>query len=49
MQPTENASIFQNDEIDSISTAMGDFFTLGVKELLYDFPELINPWTALPP
>ena len=49
MQPTENTSIFQNDEIDSISTAMGDSFTLRVKELLNNFPELINPWTALPP
>ena len=49
MQPAKNTSIFQNDEIDSISTAMGDSFTLRVKELLNNFPELINPWTALPP
>ena len=49
MQPTENTSIFQNHEIDSISTAMGDSLTLRVKELLNNFPELINPWTVLPP
>ena len=49
MQPTENTSIFQNDEIETISTSMGESFTLRVKELLNNFPDLINPWTALPP
>ena len=49
MQSIENTSIFQNDEIDSISTDLGDSFTLRVKELLNSFPKLINPWTTLPP
>ena len=48
-QPSWKTSIFQNDEIASISTGLDETFTLRVKELLESFPELTNPWTALPP
>ena len=48
IQPSRNTSIFQNDEIASISTGLDESFTLIVKELLSSFPDLTNPWTALP-
>ena len=49
IQPSRKTSIFQNDEIASISTGLDESFTLRVKELLSSFPDLTNPWTALPP
>ena len=49
IQPSRKTSIFQNDEIASISTGLDESFTLRVKELLSSLPDLTNPWTALPP
>ena len=48
IQPSRKTSIFQNDEITSISTGLDESYTLRVKELLNSFPGLTNPWTALP-
>ena len=36
--------------MDFVSTGFGDDFTNGhLKDLLNEFPDLINPWTSLPP
>ena len=48
-QPSTQPSIFANEEVDSVSTGFGDDFTNRLKGLLNEFPELINPWTSLPP
>ena len=49
VQPSTQPSIFANEEVGYISTGFGDDFTNRLKGLLNEFPELINPWTSLPP
>ena len=49
VQPSTQPSIFANEEVDIVSTGFGDDFTKRLKDLLNEFPDLINPWTSLPP
>ena len=49
VQPSTHTSIFANEEVDFVSTGFGDDFTNRLKKPLDEFPDLINPWTSLPP